>query len=234
MRQRGAALLSGIGPGAWPESLRRKARTHPQKKGPNPRGVLKGSGGAPGPAARQEATRIGVAGARRPGRCRRKACAARGGSGSLRRLGFGFELPGRRAPATPDPREERTPARRPRRPPSSALRPPSSGIAPPLTATLTTFPTPPRANLHFSRPATAGAYCKKNRRGSHQQGLPIANGGGGGLGIPIAIPRRASRASARGGITLHTRTHHQPIRHYPTMNLSSSLRTLAISIDPGS
>ena len=59
-------------------------------------------------------------------------------------------------------------------------------------------------------------------------------GRGGGLGIPLAIPRRASRSSARGGRTLHIRTHHQPIRHYPTMNLSSSLRTLAISIDPGS
>jgi hypothetical protein len=157
--------------------------------------VLKGSGGAPGPAARQEATRIGVAGARRPGRCRRKACAARGGSGSLRRLGFGFELPGRRAPATPDPREERTPARRPRRlsappsqppslapslfpsvPPPSVIRHPASGIAPPPAATLTAFPTPQRANLHFSRPATAAAYCKKCRRGSHQQRLLIANG----------------------------------------------------------
>ena len=99
-------------------------------------------------------------------------------AGARRRLGFRLHLPGRRAPATPDPREERTPARRPRR--LSVLRPPSSGIALPPAATLTTFPTPPRAKLHFSRPTSAEAYCKKRRRGSHQQRLLIANGSWGG------------------------------------------------------
>ena len=83
----------------------------------------------------------------------------------------------------------------------------------------------------FPVPRPRGLIAKNTAGTRTSKDFLSQTGSGGGLGIPIAIPRRASRASARGGITLHLRTHHQPIRHYPTMNLSSSLRTLAISID---
>ena len=50
------------------------------------------------------------------------------------------------------------------------------------------FPDAAAGKFTLSRPAPAGAYCQKHRRGSHQQGLPIANGGGGDLASQLQSP----------------------------------------------
>jgi hypothetical protein len=51
------------------------------------------------------------------------------------------------------------------RPPASALRHPASGIALPPAARLTTFPTPPRANLHLFLSRDRGGLLQKTPQG---------------------------------------------------------------------
>ena len=88
-----------------------------------------------------------------------------------------------------------------------------------------------RADLHFPRPARERAYCKKRRSSLVHERVAIANAVGGGLASRMHSLAHRPPGPPPGEVLPSVRTQHQyaPLQPDPTVNLHSSLRTLAFA-----